>query len=137
MAALIVLMYNLFLDDVRIPSKVTWVELPLVEWTIARNYDQFVAMITAQGLPTRIAFDHDLAAEHYDQAIKQSLIDGKEIDYDSFQDKTGMDCVKWLVEYCIAHNAAFPEYYLHTMNPVGAQNMKSYIESYEHSRTKT
>jgi len=34
--------YNLFLDDdpSRIPHKLTWVMLPLVEWTFVRNYDE-------------------------------------------------------------------------------------------------
>lgn len=94
-------------------------------------------IITAKGIPTRIAFDHDLAIEHYKAAIEKGQREHTEINYDDYVDKTGMDCVKWLVEYCSTRGLAFPEYYLHTMNQAGAQNMKSYIQSYEHSRQKT
>jgi hypothetical protein len=50
-------MTKLFLDDVRMPPDQTW--------DIVRNYDAFVAYITAHGVPDIIAFDHDLSQEHY------------------------------------------------------------------------
>ena len=45
-----------------------------------------------------------------------------------------MDCAKWLVNYCLDRNLDLPEYYIHTMNPIGAENIKSLFESYEKSR---
>ena len=112
--------YNLFLDDERVPKNVTWVELPLVEWVIVRNFEQFITYIKLHGIPARVSFDHDLAPEHYQGLQSDEL--------------TGMDCVKWLVDFCDEHNHKFPEYYLHTLNTDGEANMKSYIESYLKSK---
>jgi len=129
--------YNLFLDDVRLPKNVTWVNLPLVNWTIVRNYLEFVKIITENGLPDNVTFDHDLAAEHYNP----TMYSDNPNDYNklytagSFKEKTGLECVKWLVEYCMDKNLDFPSYTIHTMNPIGGQNMISYIESYRKSRS--
>ena len=59
----------LFLDDLRNPKDVIWVNLPEVEWTVVRNYDDFVNTIIDKGVPTRISFDHDLADEHYRESM--------------------------------------------------------------------
>ena len=48
-----------------------------------------------------------------------------------FVEKTGMDCAKWLVEYCINNNLKFPDYEVHSMNVIGKMNIKSYIESFK------
>jgi hypothetical protein len=126
--------YNLFLDDERRPSQVTWVELPLVEWTIVRNYDAFVRVISSLGMPKRISFDHDLAAEHYrhsmyagDKHYNNYYSDG------TFKEKTGYECAKWLVRYCAERGEPVPEYYVHTMNPIGKENIISVLESYKRS----
>ena len=119
--------YNLFLDDVRFPHQIDWVKIPTVDWIIVRNYDQFVKTITDKGLPQRVSFDHDLDFDHY-------MHDWKTEDPGS-DAKTGMDCVKWLVEYCDKHNKSFPTHYMHSMNPVGCKNMESYIKSYNKSKT--
>ena len=111
--------YNLFLDDIRMPNKVSWINLPLVDWVIVRNFDQFTAYIKLHGLPLRVSFDHDLADEHYAGDSVQSV------------NPTGYDCVKWMVQYCIDHEKPFPEYYLHTLNDNGLMNMLSYIRSFE------
>ena len=114
--------YSLFLDDIRAPKDVHWADLPNVHWTIVRDYKAFVNMIKARGIPSRVAFDHDLAEEHY----------GLDWNTDPTPtEKTGMDCVKFLVEECMKANRAFPEYYLHTLNNCGRENMKSYIKQYQ------
>ena len=53
--------YNLFLDDERFPCKVSWINLPPVQWEIVRNYSQFIQIITERGLPEHISYDHDLS----------------------------------------------------------------------------
>ena len=58
--------YHLFLDDARKPSDVKWIELPLVNWTIVRNYKEFVETIIKNGIPTTISFDHDLSMADYE-----------------------------------------------------------------------
>jgi hypothetical protein len=128
-------MYKLFLDDERDPFKVTWVEMPLGPWEIVRSYAEFVKTITEKGLPIFVAFDHDLADEHYrrsmynpDRHYSNYYTDG------TFKEKTGYECAVWLVNYCIDNNTDFPQYVVHSMNPIGKENIISYIESYKRSK---
>ena len=128
-------MYKLFLDDERDPYKVTWVEMPLGPWEIVRSYDEFVKIITNKGLPNFVAFDHDLADEHYrrsmynpDKHYSNYFTNG------TFKEKTGYECAAWLVNYCIDNNTDFPHYVVHSMNPIGKENIISYIESYKRSK---
>jgi hypothetical protein len=133
--------YNLYLDDIRIPfDSVKYTKNTIykdVNWVIVRSYYEFVRYITKNGLPKIISFDHDLADEHY----SNDMYKGTEVynkNYEKFQEKTGYDAVKWLVDYCIDNNLKFPEWYLHTMNPAGMENMKSYILNYlKHSTNDT
>lgn len=120
--------YNLFLDDERVPKQVKWIELPLVNWVIVRNYDDFVHHITTHGIPLIVSFDHDLALEHYADAGKQQL------NYATYREKTGYDCAKFLVEYCLERNYNLPKYYVHSMNTVGKANILSLLNSYTRSR---
>ena len=126
--------YNIFLDDVRVPKDVVWVKLPLVEWTIIRNYNDFVKYITLTGLPSFVTFDHDLADEHYRPSMYAS--DGHYNNYytdGTFKERTGYDCAKWLVNYCMEKNLKVPQYTVHSMNPVGKNNIINYIEGYKKS----
>ena len=126
-------MYNLFLDDERVPKNVTWVDLPLVNWIIVRNYNEFIRIITESGLPERVSFDHDLSFEHYPGGIgiyeNDPRIKTIKLDYDSYKEKTGYHCAVFLVNYCIDHNLPLPTYYIHTLNPVGKMNIASVMES--------
>lgn len=122
--------YNLFLDDERAPKQVTWVDLPAVPWTIARSYKEFVKIVTDWGLPTCVSFDHDLCAEHYrasmynpDRHYNQYYSDG------TFKEKTGYDCAKWMVDYCTTRGLPLPECYVHTMNPIGRENIIKALRS--------
>jgi hypothetical protein len=124
--------YHLFLDDdpSRIPHKLTWIELPLVEWTVVRSYDEFVKTVTEKGIPHTVSFDHDLGTEHYQEYARVREADFQiPIDYSRFTEKTGMDCAKWLAERCIDKNVPLPEYYVHTMNGPGRLNIVSIMES--------
>lgn len=123
--------YNLFLDDERFPQQVTWVNLPAVEWQIVRNYNEFVETIKRQGAPYHVSFDNDLADEHYSNVLPEDK-DGnfKKINA-SFKEKTGYDCAKFLVNYCRENDIKFPYYTVHSMNPVGKENIIALIESYK------
>jgi hypothetical protein len=117
-------MYHLFLDDIRIPQQVTWVELPMPGgWIIARNYKDFTSIILEKGMPEFIAFDHDLADEHY-QILKPGEIRGE------YKEKTGADCAHWLVGYCMEDWKDLPDYAVHSMNPEGGKNIIAKLESY-------
>lgn len=124
--------YNLFLDDERVPKDVKWVELPPVAWTIVRNYNDFVKLIERDGLPAIVTFDHDLADEHYQEyhvAHDSKMLSRGTIRYDSFKEKTGYHCAKWLAEFCVDKNLPIPTYYTHTMNGIGAENIRSILEN--------
>lgn len=125
--------YNLFLDDVRIPTHVTWVNLPMTTYTVVRDYKQFCDVILNRGIPKFVAFDHDLAFDQYDNYHgideKGRLI----INYDKFKEKTGYDCAKWLVSECQKLGVKHPPYVVHSLNPIGKENIISYIESYNKS----
>ena len=62
--------YHLFLDDNRHPKDVTWIELPLVEWTVVRSYKEFVKTVEEFGIPATVSFDHDLGDEHYNEYFR-------------------------------------------------------------------
>lgn len=122
-------MYNLFLDDNRIPTHVTWVNLPTCQhYSVVRNYNEFVNLITLRGIPRFVSYDHDLADSHYGHGLR-----GDQIPYDSYKEKTGYDCAKWLVNECMIKGVKHPPYIVHSMNPVGKQNIISYVESYNKS----
>jgi hypothetical protein len=118
-------MYNLFLDDVRHPDDVTWVNIPPYNWIIVRSYNEFVNFISKNGVPAYVCYDHDLSDIHYGHGLH-----GDSIPYDKYDEKTGYHCAKWLVDHCMKKGVKHPDYVVHSMNPVGAQNIISYVESY-------
>lgn len=113
----------LFLDDIRYPIEAyhyTKQDIFLRnDWHIVRNFEQFTNRILKKGLPEMISFDHDLADEHY---IKDTNV---------FVEKTGYDCAKWLVEYCMDNYLDLPKFYCHSMNPVGKQNIESLLKNFK------
>lgn len=116
--------YKLFLDDVRFPSDVKWVQLPLGSWLIVRNYYEFVKIIDKKGLPTHISFDHDLSLEHVSFCEPGGgLASGKKIPYESYREKTGYDCAKWFLQKCREENWRLPVITVHSLNPVGRENI--------------
>jgi hypothetical protein len=119
--------YKLFLDDERFPRNVTWVRLPSYndwDWVIVRNYDDFVKTITEKGMPEFIAFDHDLADEHYFEGVV-----GSPPKYNTYKEKTGYEAAKWLRSYCDEMDIPMPAYTVHSMNSVGRANIHSALQS--------
>ena len=96
---------HIWLDDCRRPN------LPddkLVFWS--RDYDGFVSAVRTFGEDIgkcMIHFDHDLGG-----------------------DKSGYDCAKWLIDWCIENDYKVPDYTIHSANPVGRKNIESVFESY-------
>lgn len=104
--------YQLFLDDERYPvlKKDNWVIA--TPWHIARNYDDAIWYVQNLGVPRFISFDHDLGAP---------------------QNPTGYDFAKWLCAYIEDYELDFPdkfEYHIHSQNPVGAENIRAYMENF-------
>jgi hypothetical protein len=130
--------YVLFLDDERMPDQVTWAEFPRYDSIfIARSFDGFVRHVEFFGLPKFVCFDHDLADFHYAvmleenaQADSYTYNDGDLIKtFDYGPEKTGYDCAKWLVEYCVNNQKKFPRYIVHSKNNVGKERIESYVEN--------
>lgn len=126
--------YRLFLDDERKPSQVKWVEMPLGPWVIVRDYATFVDYITKNGIPSYVSYDHDLGHSAYVE-FNRAYTSDKKFHYENVKEKTGYDAAKWLVEKCMNERLDFPEYQVHSLNPIGKENIINYIESFKRSRT--
>lgn len=126
----------LWLDDFRNPYENVENKVPTGEWTIiwVKNYKEFITIIQLYGLPDAVSFDHDLADEHYTpQEYWNDYVASKQYQDEvskNYQEKTGFDCAKWLVEYCMDNNCNFPEWYIHSANPVGADNIRILIKNF-------
>ena len=117
-------MTKIYLDDVRTPVDNTW--------TVVRNYEEFISMITSIGLENIeiISLDHDLG----DTAMKEWLhgvVRNYQINYDNITEKTGMDCAKWLVRQWM-DGAPVVDVVIHSANAIGSANMMGYINNYRH-----
>jgi len=124
-------MKNLFLDDIRMPQDAfnyTHNNQYLKhKWDIVRDYNQFVSYIQSHGIPNIISFDHDLADIHYEIQDREDI---KKMYNSDSAEKTGYDCAKWLINYCIDNNVNLPTILIHSMNPVGSENIKNLFLSY-------
>ena len=129
--------YNIYLDDVRTPTS--------EDWTVVRNYDEFVAKIKDIGLDNikYISLDHDLGetamAEYYNGIKNYTL------NYENIKEKTGLDCTKWLIDHFYdihpeyiemsrfdkkSKPFPFPNVYVHSANPIGSSNIMGYINNF-------
>lgn len=93
---------KLFLDDIR-PA-------PDATWTIARTYDEAVAIVDVHGFPDTVSFDHDL---------------GDDI-------MTGVSFARFLVDLDL-DKATMPAsftYTVHSANPVGRDNIVGLLDRY-------
>lgn len=124
---------GLFLDDERKPSQVTWVRLPTdVIWKVVRSYDGFVRWFKSnehhgRPLPEVITFDHDLSFEHYTDI-------GQAIDYTK-KEKTGYHAAQWFTDFLDKKGITeLPEFYAHSMNPVGRHNILRHLTIWQTSK---
>jgi hypothetical protein len=114
---------KLYLDDIRIPQT--------EGWEIVRDYDAFVKWIDENGLPDEISFDHDLSREHTLYFFNNGGHDDPpDPQKNSFEEKTGYDCAKWLCEYCWENGLPIPEYNVHSANPVGRDNILQLLKNF-------
>lgn len=105
----------LWLDDVRNPFLDFELKVPVVAGDIVwvRSFEEFNAWITNNGTPDVISFDHDLGDVN-----------------DAHPEKTGMDCAKSLIDYCIDNDAKLPRIYVHSSNPVGSENIRCLLNNF-------
>jgi hypothetical protein len=98
--------YKLFLDDERMPGK------SLEDAVIVRSYCEFKQVITERGIPKYITFDHDLGDGEY----------------------TGKKCAEYLAMRMMGRmrpdNIEDFRYDVHSQNPVGAKNIRCYLDQF-------
>ena len=121
--------YYLMLDDIRSMSDVRkYTKLPDVpneHWVVVRSYNELVDCINKLGLPTFVSLDHDLSDCHYGHGLNND-----QIPYESYTEKTGYDCAKFLCNECMKLNIKHPDFVVHSRNPIGADNIRAYIKQY-------
>jgi hypothetical protein len=132
--------YKLFLDDIRNPTDAFhYTNKPIYSenngWVIVRDYASFKKVILQYFdeyglLPQLISFDHDLADEHYSNAMYEDPEKYNGYYENKFVEKTGYDCAKWLVEFCIEQELTLPHYMVHSMNPIGGENINMYLKNF-------
>ena len=114
---------RLYLDDIRTPVD--------DDWIVVRNYDEFTYQIKLHGLGNFevISLDHDLgegAMYEYYTNVKNNYT----LDYNNINERTGMDCCRYLVSESMNEKIPLPQVYIHSANPIGAANMMGYINNY-------
>lgn len=131
-------MKKLFLDDIRIPKDAIGLVPSIMnkfywenDWVVVKNYTEFCNYIEKNGLSDFISFDHDLADFHYDlnPGDYDSMSEDDMIIKFGSMEKTGFDCAKWLVDWCLENNQKLPDYVVHSANPIGKQNIESYLNN--------
>ena len=108
----------LWLDDVRDPFNhdINWLIFsPIgrnvdIHWV--KSYSEFTSWILNNGLPDGICFDHDLGDE-------------------SDNEKTGLDCAKFLINICIDQKLSLPLYSSQSANPVGRDNILKLLDNFK------
>lgn len=137
--------YKLFLDDDRNPIDcVHWMHKRIGpgnfiyledDWVIVRNYDEFCKAIALKGLPSFVSFDHDLGKDMVAYMIDNGMSKRQARRQKKFQ-KSGYDCAKVLVGECIEQEAPLPRYAVHSLNPVGTENILTFLRSAEKELSK-
>jgi len=103
--------YRMFIDDERDPPNGE------TDWIVKRCFTGAMHHIYYNGCPDFISFDHDLATH-----------------------LTGYDVAKELVELDQSGEVKIPKdfaFYVHSQNPVGAENIRKYLSNYLSHRDPT
>jgi len=98
--------WALFLDDVRSPGDV---HEDTEGWVVLRTSLEAIDFVREHGMPAVMSLDHDLGG-----------------------DDTAMQFLKWMA-YEFWTNEAVPSYMIHSANPVGCENIDSFMESWDRS----
>lgn len=101
--------YKLFIDDERWPID------DGTKWVIARSSADAIAAVEGLGVPDYISYDHDLGG-----------------------DDTSIKFIWWMIDaYIDGKITTFPvNYYVHSQNPIGAENIRSLLGGFISSEVK-
>ena len=94
----------MYLDDLRNPKGPGFI--------VVRSFVEAVQYVQNHGFPSYVSFDHDLGDN---------------------DEKTGYDFAKYLVDLDLNGIMKMPDNFdfnVHSANPVGAANIKNYMENY-------
>lgn len=78
-----------------------------VEFIWVKNMYQFIEHIEKNGVPQFVSFDHDLN----NRGGGEGLSDEQKLN------NNGVNCAKWLVNYCKRTGQPLPKFYIHSANP--------------------
>jgi len=130
----------LWLDDLRNPFLADWVlqyapdfayDEGVIIWV--KNYDEFIEWIQENGLPYKIAFDHDLGEDKAIERVKNGM-NKKTARLIKKETPSGFSCAKWLVDYCMDEDIDLPNWTVQSANPVGRDNINGILNNYRNFR---
>lgn len=112
----------LWIDDIRDPNLAKWQSfiksafrgkhISDIVWV--KSYKEFKEWVDKNGLPNLVSFDHDLGdVENPDN------------------EKTGYDCCKYLIDFCMDNDCDFPQYAIQSDNGPGSDNIDKYIKNFQ------
>lgn len=99
---------HIWLDDMRHPNIPYYSIGEQVFWV--KDYDTFVSGVKS-------------LKEHISECMVH-------FDHDLGEGKSGYDCAKFLIEWCLENDYPAPDYAIQSENPVGIKNIESVFESY-------
>ena len=131
----------LWLDDLRNPFEGKWIEEFAPEylnsgsiiWVL--NYEEFIEWIRKNGLPEMICFDHDLGEDVAIKLVSKGFNKKKAREVKKLA-KSGYDCAKWLVDYCLDRDLQIPDWNIQSANPVGKENINGLLNNAKKHLTK-
>lgn len=101
-------MYSIFIDDIRNPHVLDR------QWTICRSYEEAVEIVSRQGMPSYVSFDHDLGTEKtgYDFALflVNKMMDDRDGDNENLR--------QMISDF---------DFTVHSANPIGAENINKLL----------
>jgi len=81
-------------------------------WSIVKSFNEMVEWVKENGVPDVVTFDHDLG-------------DTSELEM------KGVQCARWMIEFCMKNLVPVPEYNVHSSNGPGSKNIESIFETYK------
>lgn len=109
-----------WIDDIRDPQEPIWQKWIKQNFgtndfdiTWIKSYKEFVDFVDKFGVPSNVSFDHDLGD-----------VDNPD------NEKTGYDCAKYIVDYCMDNNRDIPNYRIQSDNGPGRENIDKYLQNY-------
>lgn len=104
----------IWVDDIRDPKKyIRFDSSAIYDIIWCKSYDEFVTALNNVGKPDMVCFDHDLGDINNPEG-----------------EKTGYDCAKYLIDFCIDNNIKLPKFYSQSDNGPGRVNIIKLLENY-------